>query len=204
MDYENIAISFVTTILGIFVALILDRGRMPKIEIIVSKSANDEITYNHGPYLGQRWKFFRVIVRNKKMPWLLRWLIRQSAENCRASITITEVSNTKTFTYKGRWASTPEVPYYQQSAVIKIFEPDPVIILAGESEILDVVAKYENDIEAYGWNNESYFNNWRTPNYRLTPGRYKVQITVFTQNGISSKKDFIFIVGNTIEESDFA
>src|SRR5690242_11697715 len=197
----NIVIGLGTTVLGVFLALLIDRSRMPRIAIILTEKANDDITYKQGPVKDQRWKYFRVSVRNKKMPNLLKWLVRQTAENCRASITITGINNTTNFTYKGRWASTPELPYYRDSAIIKIFDPDPVTILAGESEILDVITKHEKDQEAYGWNNESYFNEWRTPTRRLDCGNYRIKITVTTQNGTSSIKSFFLVVGNTIEQT---
>jgi hypothetical protein len=198
---SNFLISFGASLAAIVIALLIDRSRLPRIRIKVIEKANDDITYQAGNLKGQRWKFFRVLVINHKMPKVFSWLPRQTAENCRATITITGVDNTANCTYKGRWASTPEIPYYKDAGLIKIIDPDPVTIVAGSSEILDVITKYQYDQEAYGWNNEAYFNDWRTPQYKLNQGKYKIKVTVITQNGTSSIKELIAQIGPTIEET---
>ena len=60
-------LSIFTTILGVILVLLIDRSRMPKIKIEIKDSANSDNTYASGRYnAGQRWKFFRVLVKNKK------------------------------------------------------------------------------------------------------------------------------------------
>src|SRR6266498_4410125 len=147
MDIGDVLITLVITIVGILIALLIDKSRVPKIKISIIEVANADITFPHGqgPGPGYRWKYFRAFVENKKMPLLLKWLLRQTAENCRALITISGIDNPINFTFKGRWASTPELPFYKDSAIIKLFDPDPVTILAGENEILDIVIKHEED-----------------------------------------------------------
>jgi len=202
---ENIILSVTTTFLGVLLALWIDRMRMPAIKILVAEESHSDNTYQSGSVkAGQRWKFFRVSVVNHKMPFFLRWLIRQTAENCRAILNITGIDNQTKISFKGRWASTPELPFLKDDAILRLFEPDPVTILAGEQEYLDVIAKYEDDKEAYGWNNESYFHNWRNPNYKLERGKYKVKITVSTQNGTTAMKNFFLTVGDSIENTHFS
>ncbi|MCM8782140.1 MAG: hypothetical protein NC828_03720, partial [Candidatus Omnitrophica bacterium] len=46
----------------------------------------------------------------------------------------------------------------------------------------------ENDPNGYGWNNEAYLNNWKTPQYKLPEGDYKVKVNIATQNGVSFSK----------------
>src|SRR5450631_4324708 len=90
----DIIIGIITTILGVLLALIIDRSRMPKLIIVVTETANTDVTYPIGaPKAGERWKFFRVSVHNRAMPKLLKWLVRQTAENCKASITINGINN---------------------------------------------------------------------------------------------------------------
>lgn len=198
-------ISLGATILGISIVLLIERFRLPKIEIVVSEDANDDVTYHSGhPRSNQRWKFFRVWVKNKPMPKWLRWLVRETAENCRAIISIDGMNNQIRIVYKARWASTPEIPSILHEAGVKITHPDPVSMTAGEKEPLDIIAKYEKDSEAYGWNNESYFHNWRNPNYKLDPGQYRVKITVDSQNGISAAKEITLVVGPTIDQTYFS
>lgn len=198
-------ISLCATILGISIVLLIERFRLPKIEIVVSEDANDDVTYPSGHTMAeQRWKFFRVWVKSKPMPKWLHWLVRETAENCRAVISIEGVNNQTRIAYKGRWASTPEIPNILYAAAVKITHPDPVSIRAGEKEVLDIITKYEKDREAYGWNNESYFHNWRNPNCKLEPGQYRVKVTVDTQNGISAAKEITLVVGTTIEQTYFS
>lgn len=201
---ENIILSVATTFSGVLLALWIDRMRMPAIEILVTEKAHSDNTYPAGSFnAGQRWKFFRVSIANRRMPFLLKWLVRQTAENCRAILNITGIDNPTSISFKGRWASTPELPFLKDNAILRLFDPDPVTILSGGQEFLDVVTKYENDREAYGWNNESYVYNWRNPGHKLERGKYKVKITVNTQNGISATKIFFLIVGDTIENTYF-
>jgi len=206
---ENIIITFLislcATILGISIVLLVERFRLPKIEIVVSEEANDDVTYpTEHPMAGQRWKFFRVWVKNKSMSRWLHWLVRETAENCRAIINIEGIDNETHVAYKGRWASTPEIPNILYAAVVKITHPDPVSIRASEKEALDIITKHEKDLGAYSWNNESYFHNWRNPNYKLERGQYRVRVTVDTKNGISATKEFALVVGTTIEQTYFS
>lgn len=203
--FENIILSVATTFLGVLLALWIDRMRMPAVEIDVTEEAHSDNTYPANSFnAGQRWKFFRVAVINHKMPFLLKWLVRQTAENCRAILNIKGIDNQTSFSFKGRWSSTPELPFLKDNAILRLFEPDPVTILAGEREFLDVIAKYEHDKEAYGWNNESYYHNWRNPNYKLERGKYKVKITINTQNGTSVTKIFFLVIGDSIENTYFS
>jgi len=198
-------ISLSATILGISIVLLIERFRLPKIEIVVSEDANDDVTYRSGHQrANERWKFYRVWVRNKPMPKWLSWLVRETAENCRAVISIHGINNQVHIAYKGRWVSTPEIPSILHAAAVKITHPDPVSIRAGEKEVLDIMTKHEKDSEAYGWNNESYFHNWRNPNYRLDPGQYRAKITVDSQNGISAAKEITLVVGTTIDQTYFS
>jgi hypothetical protein len=42
--------------------------------------------------------------------------------------------------------------------------------------------KFDGENMAYGWNNEAYTTNGRTPRYRLTTGTYKVTVRLSGQN----------------------
>jgi hypothetical protein len=173
----EIVVGIATTFIGVLAALMVDRLRLPKIFIYTEESVNSDNTYRPGSFnAGQRWKFFRVAVKNTSIPTIFRrLLIRQTAENCRATVQIEGINNQINFVFKGRWASTPELPYLGTDAVVKVLDPEPVTILAGQNEVLDVFVKAATDKEAYGWNNESYFSAWRNKNYILYPGNYKVR-----------------------------
>lgn len=105
---------------------------------------------------------------------------------------------------KGRWTDTPELAYLSPSEkIVKLLYPEPISIVAGEKQDLDVVVRQEGDPYAYGWNNEAYANEWKTAQYRLAAGTYKLRVTVNTQNGISFRHTFFLAVGENIETTFF-
>lgn len=200
----QLTISFIGSLLAVFIALLIERKRLPNLEITASEEANADNTYNPpNIHAGERWKFFRVTVKNKAICRPLQWIPRQTAENCRAKIEIFKLDSAKLlFTLKGRWTSTPELPRISKNdAILKLLYPDPVTIPVNTQEFLDVIAKHEKDKEAYAWNNEAYFHNWRPLHYRLDKGNYKVKITVNTQNGVSFSRWFKLIILDTIEKT---
>jgi hypothetical protein len=75
-------------------------------------------------------------------------------------------------------------------------------VYPGESELLDIVMRADNDEECYGWNNEAYFSTppWRNPNWKLPHGRYLIQITV-TSSGQKCVRGFRLI--NDVSRKDF-
>ena len=54
-------------------------------------------------------------------------------------------------------------------------------VYPGESELLAVAARFDNENESYGFNNESYFTKWRNPKWKLSPGRYLIKVTIRSQ-----------------------
>ena len=200
---ESFLISLIASLIAVLIALLIEKKRMPKLVINASESANADNTYREpNIHANERWKFFRVEVENKKFPKILSWIPRQTAENCRAKVEFYKKDETSPiFAFAGRWASTPEIPHIPQDAIVKLLHPDPVTLPVGEKEILDIIAKEENDNEAYGWNNESYFHNWRNIEYKLDEGEYIVKVTINTQNGISFNRRFKLAIREKIENT---
>lgn len=199
--FEAFIISLSASIVAIMLTLFIEKKRLPKLDILAIETANSDNIYSSGQHVNERWKFFRVKVINKRFPKIFSWIPRQTAENCRAKIEIHKINPKKTgFSFQGRWASTPELPHIQD-AFVKLQHPEPVTIPIGFDEKLDIITKAQKDDCAYGWNNEAYFNNWRTQKYKLEVGNYKVKIAITTQNGVSFTKIFKLVIGNTIEET---
>ncbi len=182
--FWSFIISFIASVIAIVVTLLIERKRMPCLSVVASEEANVDNTY---PGRG-RWKFFRVSVFNKPFPAFVRWVPRQTAENCRAKVEFYSLDKKVLFGFNGRWASTPELPQLDHDILLKLLYPDPVTIPVGDSELLDIIVKHSENDEAFGWNNEAYVHNWRTPHYKLDPGDYLVKVTINTQNGISFNK----------------
>ena len=67
--------------------------------------------------------------------------------------------------------------------------------------MLDVVVRFENEPDCYGWNNDSYLFNWRNPNWKLAGKRYLIKVVV-TSSGRKCKGVFRLI--NDVENlNDF-
>lgn len=185
---------------GAIIALGAEKYRKPKLEIASGEDANSDNTYPAGHLrAGQRWKFFRVRVTNRPIPKFLSWILqRETAQQVNARITFRELG----VTLKGRWAGSLELAQANPLDLSRLANfPDPVTIVAGEPETLDVFAKFQGDQEAYGWNNESYLNNWKTPLYKLVPGDYQVEVQVTTFDGIQAKKLLRVHIDKTIEDT---
>jgi hypothetical protein len=73
-------------------------------------------------------------------------------------------------------------------------------IPAGEQEELDIAVRCDDEVEAYGWNNESYQNNWRNSQWKLEKGRYIVEVTVRSAGGKVSRR---FVLNNDLSREEF-
>ena len=76
----------------------------------------------------------------------------------------------------GRYSMTPVAvldPY-------KLLTPSRIDIATNEEESIDVAVRYDNEVDCYGWNNDSYRYKWRNPAWRIPPGRYLVRVTITT------------------------
>lgn len=201
----ELTISFIGSIPALILALWIDKQRMPKLRITTSEGTNSDVTYpqTHGSHSGERWKFFRVEVKNEPFSWPFHWIPRQTAENCRANIDFVKIGTpTSGFSMLGRWSSSLELPYLSgNNAILKVLYPDPATIPINESEILDIIAKCGSDTEAYAWNNEAYLHNWRSPSQKLAPGNYSVKVTIVTQNGSKFIQKFELTVASRVEDT---
>jgi len=196
-------ISLVASLIAVLTALWIDRMRMPKLVIRTNDTVNSDNTYTSlESNLNGRWKFFRIEVENKKFPKPFSWIPRQTAQNCRGKLEFyKKEESSPIFSFAGRWSSTPEIPHILHEAIVKVIQPDPVTISVEEKEIMDVFVKSSKDDDAYGWNNESYFHDWKNNNYILEEGKYIVKIVISTQNGISFDRKFEIAIGKTIENT---
>lgn len=179
---------------------------MPKLIIRTDDSINQDNTYPQGhPKSGERWKFFIFEVENKRFSKIFSWIPRQRAESCHGKLVFYKKGEiTPIFSFKGRWSSSPEIPYLDRSSqIIKSITPDPVTIPVGEKETMAVIVKNENDADAYGWNNLSYSDEykWKNENYKLEQGEYIVESIINTHNGITFKKKFKLAVRKRIEDT---
>jgi len=198
-DVRNFIISLVASLVAAVIVLFVDRLRFPRLIIIGNNEANVILFKD-----GTRWKSIRVSILNERMPFPLRRLPRQTAENCQATISFSNEANEHIFSMKGRWTDTPELPFMEQGErIVKVLYPDSVSIREGDKQVLDIAVMKEGDREAFGWNNKAYLHSWKTPEYKLPKGQYNVKIEIVTQNGRSFTKTVKLQIGEDIPNSFF-
>lgn len=198
-------VTLIGVVLTLFFAFWIDRTKLPKLGIQLGEENHIDHQYANGPHAGERWKFYRVKIVNRKIPWLLNKLIRREAAiNCHATITFTpEGYRSPKSIMKARWITTRELPNFNnpQDAFHKLSDPDPVTIIPGHYELMDIIVKNENDMGAFGWNNEAYYYNWRTPSYKLDPGNYVADIEITSENGINTTFGIKIVISRTIDDT---
>jgi hypothetical protein len=139
-------------------------------------------------------KHLRLKLQNEALPRGFRWMQRSAALQCRGEITFHSLEGQNIFGGKAmaiRWASNPppvritgqivdlQDPAQVQSRIVDFTGIESTMdVYPGEDEIFDVAVRFLGEQEGYGWNNESYYNNWRTPDWRLPRGTYLVRAAV--------------------------
>jgi hypothetical protein len=138
-------------------------------------------------------RHLRLVLNNKRLIFGLRWMQRSAALQCRGTITFHNKDGQDVFgkAMAVRWASSPQ-PINLGGQIVDLQQPAQLVyrivnvagmesrmdVYPGEQETLDVVVRFKGDQECYGWNNESYFNNWRTPDWKLDRGTYLVRVVI--------------------------
>jgi hypothetical protein len=193
--------AFWPSLLAVILALVFDKKRLPNIAVCLEKKiVVNPHSVNDGRPVGVSFYSWRFIVTNLEMPWYLRLLSRQVAQNCSATLEFINSEGEKMFIMKGRWANTPEISHIpKDSQIERTLFPDPISIFPGKSEPLDCIVQRKNDKYAYGCNNEAYFHDWKTPQYKLSPGQYVVKIRIITQNGVPLVEEFSLEVNADFE-----
>jgi hypothetical protein len=138
-------------------------------------------------------RFLRVYLENKPLRWWAAWMVRSPALQCRATITFHHLNDGQNIfgrVMSGRWSGSPEpVPLrvvgpggaqFQIIDFSRLTFESRIDVYPGEREVFDIAARFDNDDECYGWNNEAYFSQpiWRNPAWKLDKGRYLVQFEI--------------------------
>jgi len=190
--------TFLSTIFGALVSVstvvFVEYLRRPSLTLSIEDPPRDARYNPPGSRPVTDMRSLRVILSNRTLPGFARWMGRSPALQCRAAITFHHFNDEQDIfgrAMEGRWASTPEpvailvgpTTAGHQLALI----PETrgwVNVHPGESELLDIAIRADNDADCYGWNNEAYFSTpqWRNPNWKLGPGRYLVRV-IATSSG---------------------
>jgi hypothetical protein len=194
------------------VAILVEYMRKPRLKVSIERPPLEQ-TYSPGAPAREA-RLLRVAVYNEPLPVWAKWMVRAPALQCRATITFHHLDGRNYFgrAMGGRWAGSPEPvalpvvgPEGQQFQILdftRLSLESRIDIYPGQTEILDIANRPDNDDECYGWNNETYFSNprWRNPNWRLPSGRYLVRVIIS-----SSGQEFTnyFHLMNNVPRRDF-
>ena len=189
----------------------VEYSRRPSLSLEIEKPPCDILNRRDGPARDAR--HLRLVLRNNPLPAFLRWMLRGAALQCRGEVTFHHLDGQDVFGRKMpvRWANSPqpvanqitdlqgEVQFLVQDRTRNATE-SRMDVYPGESEILDVAARFDDDTDCYGWNNDAYFFEWRNPYWRLPAGRFLVKV-VITSSGQKCVGKFRMV--NDVSRSDF-
>jgi hypothetical protein len=198
-------LSFLASLLAVLIALYIERRRQPRVVLTATESANAAIEYNDTAR--QPWgrvKFYRLQVENVPFPKPFRWIPRQSAEGCRATLDFTDADGDLVFSMHGRWSSTPEPAFLKdEERLLRVIYPDPVTIPVRAVEFLDVFIWHDQTKEAYGWNNDAYLGPavWKPAHHKLEHREYRLRVRLSLQNGGMVDDEFSVVIGDSIEQT---
>jgi hypothetical protein len=201
--------TLVGAILAILTTIWIESLRKPSLRIYIHKAG--DANYTDRP--AKKARFLYVELVNQPLPKVFRWLSRNAALQCHGTINFHHLDGTNVFgrAMQIRWTNLPEPTpaiFVIGEKRFPFFDPrkfdhfSRVDIYPGESEILNVASRFDEDEDCFGWSNESYYIEpiWRNPNWKLSKGRYLVNITVISAG---EKCEGLFRLINDVGINDF-
>jgi len=193
-------------------AIAIEYLRRPRLELSIETPPFDWTAQLGAP--AQAMRSLRVNLSNKELSRWAKWMVRSSALQCRAAVSFHHLDGQNVFgrLMDGRWAGSAQPvplpvigPGGQQFQLIdyeRLTLASRIDVYPGETELLDIAFRADNDVECFGWNNEAYFSTpaWRNPRWRLPPGRYVVVVAV-RSSGQKCVRSFRLI--NDVARTDF-
>jgi hypothetical protein len=201
--------AFLGSVISLFVSILIENQRKPKVSLEI---ANYSFDPNLQEKPAKKIKVLRVKLLNKKVNRAFSfWLKREAVIHCNATIQILYFEDkTPLFTnpIHARWTNSDE-PYtlqLNQNEVVQMFDPAKYSAVMsrncypGTEEIIDIVARYDNEEDCYIWNNDIYHKGWRNKEVQIPKGRYYVIVTLFSsgENNLG-----YFILENNLSINDF-
>ena len=174
------------------VAMFVEFMRRPRLKLLIEPPL-DPPPYNPPRNNVSEARFLRLIVHNEPLPGWVRWMLRGPALQCKAAISFRHHDNGQNVfgeVMNGRWSNSQEPvplpvvgPAGQQFQILdfaRLTLESRIDIYPGQEQTLDIAARFDNDAQCYGWNNEGYFSMpvWRNPKWMLPPERYLVKVIV--------------------------
>jgi hypothetical protein len=179
----QLLISLITTFLGIFLVLTLDRKRRADLKITKGEDTEEE---KDPPQ-----KYLHVTVENLPLCRIHSFFQdRETALSTRAWITFyhyddpSQPSCAFDRDMLARWSDNPipDIPeYYRDMKELQRGLPETMDIQPEEKVRLDIATRIKGDNECYGWNNEGYlYDDHRNADWCLNKGRYLVKVRAKT------------------------
>lgn len=191
MDATVFVLSVITSVIGSVIVTLLviglvERNRRPALWVELEKPAH-KFQVN-----SQDVELLRVKVHNKLISKWLSWgYSREPAAQCRAWLAFYDNNKLPVYSREmlGRWAETPN------ANIVEASEPNgktvrfatnseelrhSIDIASGANSILDVLVRFGDESDCYGWNNDSLIYYGKNPSWRLERGQYFVRVTVKT------------------------
>jgi hypothetical protein len=155
-----------------------------------------------------------VRVSNKPMPELLRWLDRSAAFHCTGNVQFHCENGAAVFSHPMgvRWSDSEE-PYSSQAIQVgntplllktrdqtKYFASAWRDLFPGHHKVMDVAARYDEEDDCFGLSIDSYWSGYRSPDFKLSKGRYLVKVTI---NSSGNNVSHFFALENSVSRKDF-
>jgi hypothetical protein len=204
--------AFLGAAFSIAATIFIEVMRQPKLKLIILDPVDKEYPADSNRPV-QSARFLYLDLMNKPLPKWLSWIQRTAAVQCYGDISFYNLDGQNVFgrSMRIRWSNTrePVLPVHTfqidgERVYLIDYRTDVidrVDVYPGDSQRLDVVARFGDDISCYGWSNENYSRGWRHPDWELPPERYIVKVTVIS-SGQTSKEVFR-IVNNNIPRNAF-
>ncbi len=178
-------------VLAVLTTITVERLRKPKLRIEIDDPRDR--TYPPGKP-AQEMRYLTLKVTNVGLPWGRRWMLRAPATQCHGDISFHHLDGQSIFSrpMPARWAgSVQPIPLGIQldnGVTGQIIDEDRFITVSttdvapGQTALLDLAARMDDEPQCYGWSNESYLTEtpWRNPAWQLPQGRYLVQVRLFS------------------------
>ena len=175
-------------LITLFIAIFIEHMKRPALCMKLCPPQDFDYTREGRP--AERMRILHLQLENRRLPWWARWMCRSAAVQCHGTITFHHLDGQNVFgrAMAVRWGRSPEpVPIQVSLGESTLLMYNPLVPLLqrmdvhpGETEIVNVAAKFDSDDECYGWTNDNYFSDplWRNPDWRLPKGRFLVRITI--------------------------
>jgi len=185
---DAILSTLIGAMLAILTTIAVEWFRKPALRFQIAQPHDNDYG-NRQSSPARKARFLYLSVLNSPLPRFLRWMSRNPAIDAWGMISFHHLDDGQDVFGRPmpvRWSGSTEPPIAAQTGVVmdsdwlrSLYRRD---IQPGESETIDVAARFDEDQSCYGWSNENYFSNplWRNPRWELGAGRYIIRVEMRT------------------------